>query len=270
MPFNKRLNLTDAAPFFRKAPQVKRDVSRMNSEDHMKSIKANNKKELFSILSGTEISVPARTEGRETEHCERWSICRFLATLATHKDIEFPVELLKRERPDFLLMQGGQCIGIEVTEITNSDYAKATTLPEANDEGSIIDPSLFKWNTPKRSLNELREIVSKKKLIGPGWEGDSVEMEYADAIYDVMSNKTVKLRSKTFDKFSDNWLLIYCNLTLPFLDIEKANRYFENRAESYWANDSFSNIYVERNDIFVCYSELGTDCIELVNLWDNG
>ena len=236
----------------------------------MKSIKANDKRELISILSGTEIDVPDRTEGRETEHCERWSICRLLATLAIHKDLAFPVELSKSERPDFHLIRGDQFVGIEVTEIINPDYAKATTLPEANRDDMLIDPSLFKWGNPKRSLNDLRKIVSQKKLTGPGWEGDSVEIEYANAIYDVVSNKTAKLRSQTFDKFSNNWLLIYCNLTLPFINIEKANRLFEDKASSYWANDSFQNIYVEINDVIISYSHIGSECMELVNLWENG
>ena len=77
----------------------------------MKDIKANNQAELLSILANTDIGVPPRADGRETEHCERWSICQLLATLATHNRLNFPMELVKRERPDFLLKSGGQKSG---------------------------------------------------------------------------------------------------------------------------------------------------------------
>ncbi len=236
----------------------------------MKDIKANEQAELLSILSETDIIVPDRTEGRETEHCERWSICRLLATLATHNRLAFPVELAKRERPDFLLKTGDRHVGMEVTEVINPDYAKATTLPEANVDATIIDPSLFKWGTPKRFLGDLRSIVSKRKLTGPGWEGSSVEIEYANAILDVMSSKTEKLRSQTFDKFPENWLIIYCNLTLPFLDLEEANQFFQEKAENYWTKDAFSMVFVEKGEKIICYSQDVSEPMDLVNLWSSG
>jgi hypothetical protein len=232
----------------------------------MKDIKVNNQAELLSILANTDIGVPCRTDGRETEHCERWSICRLLATLANHNRLDFPMELLKRERPDFLLKTGGRHIGVEVTEAINPDYAKATTLPEANLAGGIIDPSLFKWGTPPRPLNDLRSIVSQRKLTGPGWEGSSVEVEYANAILDVMSSKTKKLRSQTFDNFPENWLIIYCNLTLPQLDIEEANLLFTKKAKDNWTDDSFSKVFVEKGQKIICYSQGVPEALDLANI----
>ena len=61
----------------------------------MKDIKANNQAALFSILRAIDIRVPTRKQGRTTEHCERWSICRLFATLAKNDLIEYPVELVK-------------------------------------------------------------------------------------------------------------------------------------------------------------------------------
>jgi hypothetical protein len=177
----------------------------------MKDIIAFNSTELFSILENADISTPPRNKGRTTAHCETWSICRLLATLAKHERLDFPIRLKKRERPDFLLVSGNRHIGIEVTEAINPEYAKATTLPEADIVGSIIDPSLFKWGTPPRKLHELRSIVSRKKLTGPGWEGKSVEREYAKAVSDVITVKMEKLNKTGFEIFAENWLAIYCN-----------------------------------------------------------
>lgn len=237
---------------------------------NMKDIKANNNEELLSVLRNIDIRVPPRNEGRTTEHCETWSICRLLATLVKHSKIGFPMQLTKRERPDFLLKSEGRYIGIEVTEAVNPEYAKAATLPEADAEGAIIDPSLFKWGTPQRNLHDLRSIVSRKKLTGPGWEGNSVESEYADAILHVITVKTEKLQAQDFEKFTDNWLAVYCNITLPALELELANLYFVERAVNYWSESGFSKVFVEEGDAIISYSSDRAEVMELENLWRTG
>lgn len=236
----------------------------------MIDIRANGKEGLLSILERMNIRVPPRSKGRQTVHCERWSICRLLATLAEHNGLDFPVQLTKRERPDFLLKSGGRYIGVEVTEAVNPEYARATTLPEANADGVIVDPSLFKWGTPPRKLNELRSIVSQSRLSGPGWEGSSVETEYADAIFDVIMSKTKKLRSKNFDRFTENWLTIYCNLVLPALDLKEANLFFVEKALNYWSIDSFSRVFVEKGQTIISYSHECTEVIDLTDIWSRG
>jgi hypothetical protein len=201
----------------------------------MKDIKAINQANLLSALKDIDIRVPPRKQGRTTEHGERWSICRLLATLAKNDFLAYPLEFIKRPKrqpPDFSLRNGHLDIGIEVTEAINEDYAKATTLPEADERGAVIDPSLFKWGSSRKKLHELRTIVKQRKLTGPGWEGNSVEIEYANAIIEKTLAKT-KLLNKHYEKFLENWLLIYCNLTIPMLDIKEANQIFTEKAAGY-------------------------------------
>lgn len=221
-------------------------------------------------MASIDISVPPRNEGRTTEHCETWSICRLLATLAKHERLDFPIRLTKRERPDFLLVSGDRHIGIEVTEAVNQEYAKATTLPETEIEGATIDPSLFKWGTPDRKLHELRSIVSRKKLTGPGWEGMSVEREYAEAVFDVITAKTKKLQTIGFKRFVENWLAIYCNITLPALKLEDANEFFVEKATHYWRDGGFSTVFVEKGKNITYYSRNKNEIFGLVDLWKTG
>jgi len=193
-----------------------------------------------------------------------------LATLTRHGKIDFPIRLTKRERPDFLLVSGDRHIGIEVTEAINPEYAKATTLPEADIGGATIDPSLFKWGTRPRKLHELRSIVSRKKLTGPGWEGTSVESEYAEAVFDVINAKTKKLQTTGFERFVENWLAIYCNITLPALELEDANEFFAEKAATYWSDGGFSVVFVEEGKSIICYSRYGTEVLGLEDLWEVG
>lgn len=228
--------------------------------EDMKDIKAANKMELFSILKSIDITVPPRDT---TEHRETWSICRLLATLANHDRLSFPIQLTKMERPDFLIVAGGCHIGIEITDAVNQDYAKVIKWSEAD----IVDPALFKWGTPTRGNKELSTIVSQKKLTGPGWEGMEVESEYAEAIFDVINLKTEKLHKPGFEKFSKNWLAVYCDITLPFLNIEAASQFFVEKSVNYWGKYGFTSVFVEKGENIILYSRDQPEVMQLKNLW---
>ena len=96
----------------------------------MLDISAPSSVDLLSQLAAIDISVPLRTEGRTTEHCERWSICRFLAAYAATDVLGYPLHLEKRERPDFLLRLPGSDFGIEVTEAVPPDWVWADARRE--------------------------------------------------------------------------------------------------------------------------------------------
>jgi hypothetical protein len=60
----------------------------------MKEISAKNDQDLLTQLASNDISVPPIDAGRTTEHCERWSICCLLATLAKRNLLEYPLSIL--------------------------------------------------------------------------------------------------------------------------------------------------------------------------------
>ncbi len=167
-------------------------------------------------------------------------------------------------------MDGGCHIGIEITDAVNQDYAKAITLPEAGLKGSIIDSALFKWGTPTRGIQELRSIVSQKKLTGPGWEGMEAESEYAKVIFDVINLKTERLHKPGFEKFSKNWLAVYCDVTLPIRNIAAANQFFIEKAVNCWNEDGFDTVLVEKRENIILYSRDQPEVMQLKNLWREG
>ena len=235
----------------------------------MQRVLAQTKEDLLKQLTLIDISVPPIDEGRTTEDCERWSICRLLATVSLKRDFEFPIELIKRERPDFCLQVGPKKIGIEVTEAIQPDYARARVLPEARLDESILDPSLFKWGAPKRSLGELRSIASEKKLTGPGWEGDEIEVELSEAIFDVIQKKSGKLISKGFENYMENWLSIYDNANSSALNIDKSISMISEKLRKYWSNESFDKIYVETGEFILEISKENVIKLPLNDLWKN-
>ena len=215
----------------------------------MLSLFAQNEEDLLRQLALMDISVPPIEQGSTTEQREKWSICRLLATLTKYQALEFPIKVTKRERPDFCLHNGQKQIGIELTEAIQLDYARTSVLPEAKSDESIIDPSLFKWGAPKKTLAELRSIASKTKLTGPGWNGDEMEDEWSFAMSDTLSRKTSKLNSEGFAKFDKNWLLIYDNLDSG--DIDLSCSYLSQELEGYWSKNSFDKVFVETGNFII-------------------
>lgn len=204
-------------------------------------------------LSKLNIKVPARGEGRKTEHCEQYQIYHPLKGLFEAGKIEYPASLVKRERPDFVLMLGQNIWGIETTEVVHPDWARASTLPESQNDDSVLDPSLFKWGTKNRSLTKLREIASKEKLTGTGWAGDSVEIEFAQSIYDTVCAKHLKL-IEGYERFQKDCLLIYHNLSSPILDFDRGAELASEALNGYWQEQAFSIVVVHKNNSIGCYT----------------
>lgn len=234
------------------------------------NLEAQCKDELVQKLIEIDISVLPRGQGRTNDQVERWVMYRAIATLLENNGIEYPISLLKRERPDYLLQSGIKKIGCEITEAINEDYLKAQSLTDASQNKFVVDVSLFKWDTPKRNLVELREIASRDKLTGFGWASNSVEREYAKIICDVAQAKTIKMAKTGYERFCENYLLIYCNQSLPVLDISEGAAFCFESLGNYWSPSSFDKILVEKGNNIAVYSKDKYQVLPLNDLWVRG
>ncbi|WP_439827928.1 hypothetical protein [Aeromonas enteropelogenes] len=222
------------------------DFSAINESDFIKKLKQ------------LETIVPPRGRERTTDLCERWQIHALLAALHNFGYFRFPFSLTKRERPDFKITSGPISIGIEAIEAINPDYARAQTLPEAKEEDSILDPSFFKWGQPRYSIDELRDISSRKQLTGRGWHGDNVEIEFATSILDCIYKKH-RLLVNGFDRFDSNCLLIYHNAITPCLNFNKSTIMLEEKLKHYWSSDGFDTIFILKyQSVFILKEGIST------------
>jgi len=87
------------------------------------------KETLLSVLSRVDISVPGRSKGRKTKHTEIWMICHLLSTLAHNERLSYPVSVVHRDRPDFLVRNGNREIGVEATEGITPELQAAVAKP---------------------------------------------------------------------------------------------------------------------------------------------
>ena len=184
---------------------------------------------------------------------EQWQMARLLRALSCKRQLPMPVQLYKREKPDFLLEAGNFRIGIETTEAINPDYVRAQAHPAAAEDGTVIDPSLFKWGTEARPNSQLREEIGRRQLSGEGWIGDEAEQEFGQSVNDVVRSKDKKLQ-RLYTRYESNRLLIYYNQPTPLQDVDKARVYAADCLVGYWNKCSFDTVYVLKHNCILYFT----------------
>ena len=231
----------------------------------MDSITAHTADELIKQLSSIDISVPFRTEGRTTEHCERWSICRLLASIYNSERFHFPVYVEHRDRPDFLARFGNQEYGIEVTEVI---HRNAAAIDAYREHSEVDGPFYFKRYIPgdvPLKGNDLKGAALSNKS-GSCWAGDSVEREWATAMAVKIAEKVTKANKDGFELFTENWLLMYDNWRLPNVDRALAAKMLFCRMN----NDDygpFNRIWIESGKQVWCVCAAELYSCDIPELW---
>lgn len=198
--------------------------------------------DLRDWLCRTNFDVPLRSEGRTKDHVEPYAIGYLLATLSPHY-FKFPIELVHRERPDFLLRTRGRTIGIEHVEVVPQNEAWMAKLRE---EGHGPDVHFLRHaavgETVKPRAETIREIEADDS--GDGWVGDSAEKEWAEAVAHHALAKVERASQPGIETLDETWLLMYDNWPLPAVDPRKAAAYFLARDEAAAVLERFERVLV--------------------------
>ena len=208
-------------------------------------VNADTPDDLKSQIDRLKIGVPPRAQSAAMHDREQWQIQHLLLALFCARQLPPPVRLHKRDAPDFLLEIGNMRIGVEATEAINPDYVRAQMHPAAQEDGAVVDPSLYKWGTQGRSKSQIREEAGRTQLSGYGWAGDSVEREFGQSIIDVVQSKSLKLSSH-YERYDSDHLLIYHNHPSPAINIDKARMFTIKSLAKYWGESGFDTVYVHK------------------------
>jgi hypothetical protein len=230
----------------------------------MQAIAASAKSDLLSQLSKLDIRVPLRTEGRKSEHSERWSACRLLATLAEAGDLKYPLRLEHRDRPDFLLSVSDRSIGIECTEAVPANWAWANARNEEKQYDSIMPLQQFAPGEPLMTPGEIDEIA-RGVSCGDGWAGRAPERQWADAMFHFADAKARKIAAPDFTRYEQNWVLIYDNWPLPNVDENIGAGYLQATLNG--SPLPFDRIIVECTRTFVVFARSAFSIFPLNDLW---
>lgn len=224
--------------------------------------------DLVALLRKIDISVPARTDGRTTDHTETWTISRLLSTLTKYGLLEFPLSVTHRDRPDTLVHYKDRKIGVEITEAISQQYAAYCALAEREFPEMFLEPAHFRWGAPTISTDDMRGLLRQSRLSSEGWVGDLPEQEWALFIQSVVDTKLAKLARPDFAKFDYNWLAIYDNLPLPNIHLSKAIGYLLPLIQEQWGRrPSFDALFVERGPAIARITTSGAELFTLDDLW---
>jgi hypothetical protein len=214
--------------------------------------------ELAARLAELDIDVPARSDGRKSHHAERYSIAHLLATLSVSR-LSFPLILVHRDKPDFLLAMPDNEVGIEHTEAVPVNVARAQAMRERG-----LGPEMYfiphaTPGEPKKTAGELRcEIVADAP--GGSWVGDSPERDWAAAMAHCVKEKLPKATADGFDHYPVNWLIVYDNWPLPAVNYTKAASYLAPLLSDMNAHSVFDAIFVHDDSRLCEFSELPMVC----------
>ena len=210
---------------------------------------ATNYHDLISKLPSIDVLVPSRANGRKKHHTETYSIVRLLSTLPPEA-LEYPLSLVKRERPDFELQCPGFSIGIEHTEAISENAAKEAFLRAGGAGPNVYFTKKASISEPRKSSKQLLEEI-KSNDPGEPWVGDSIEREWAEAIAHFAKKKIDALAKPGFQRLPQNWLLIYDNWPATGLGSSEGIPYVQealNRVDS-WS--SFNRIFIQSESLLI-------------------
>jgi len=227
---------------------------------------AYNETELKSALKSIDTFVPRRSEGRTKKHTERFAIAHMLSALLGKTHLSYPLEIIQRERPDFVLKANGLEIGIEHTECVPQNEAHKTALRDKVDAPVV---HFISHHQPGESKKHAKELIEEIKVndSGFGWTGDSAEREWSDAMFHFVKGKIETFAKEGFETFEYNWLLMYDNWSLPAFDRKKAAQFLLSKLRESDSFGIFSSVFIITGDLICEFTDTGIVQHELNNLW---
>lgn len=210
--------------------------------------------DLGSYLRALNVTVPGRGSGRTSGMVEVYGVVRLLAS-RSYALSEFPLRLIKRERPDFMLVLNGEEVGVEHTEAISQNDAKEAAL---RDQGVGPDTYFAKPTSLDERVKSSKELATEIEAdeMSDGWSGESVELGWAEAMARFVEKKTVSAQRPGYTRFARNWLVVYDQWPAPMLNHANAIPRLLARLAASPPWEVFDQIFILDENILI---ELGVD-----------
>lgn len=210
------------------------------------SLSADTPTDLLSQLRNIDITVPSITKDRPNRARERYTMARFLATIAESKLVCYPLTIEHRDKPDFALRHQNGEIGVECVEAVPDEWYRIQEIrdrdfPDALNFGQHFQPGKRVFTDEERI-----EIANGSRASYP-WVGNMAEEEWAKAMEHFIGSKTNKLRSGNYSEFQNMWLLIQDECRVPIHseeDVREAAKMCLTRISEFLVSPCFSTIYI--------------------------
>ena len=158
-----------------------------------------------SQFAQLDLSVPDRTEKRQTSYRERHCCLRFFDAVVQATLIQFPCTLVKFEDPDFLLIENQRSVwGIEHTDFGPQEYQEVLTLAAKGKLSTVSDES-----------NALQPNFGR---VGKD------EPRYAKYALSAILHKAAKLKQVPYFATHQRHLILYSMTALNNVDVSEVSQ----------------------------------------------
>ena len=190
-----------------------------------KTISFDNKENLIKNLSKLKININRRTDGREQDNLEYGVLKKYLLLICD--EFKYPINIIKRESPDFIINDNGNLIGIEITEATSEYYQELLTYISKHPEYKFEKRNIQYGR--KYTKKELYSLLRPKNssITGSGWSGDGPEILASNWAYDAFWVKVKKIMKWNNPK--DIRILLYDNTPTVTLYMDKFRLYLNQK-----------------------------------------
>ena len=203
--------------------------------------------ELHARLPGLNFEVPPHPAPRG-ETPELYSVVHLLASIPLRAD-DFPLQLAKRERPDFALQLGVRSIGIEHTEAVPENTAHESRLRATLGGGfHLVTPAVV--GEPRKSRKQLLKEIEQNRF-PPPMVGDSVERRWAEAMGYFVGRKVASAQKPGYAAYDEQWLTIYDNWPSFALERRHALALLQQHLLAEDPFDVFGRIFILTGQVLV-------------------
>lgn len=208
------------------------------------------------------VVVPGRAGGRTTDHTERYSVARLL--LAVSDRLSFPLTVIHQDRPDFVLVCPDGRIGIEHTEVVPENVAHASFLRENGHGPDVYFLPRAEFGEPRKTAEQLKaELLADDS--SEGWYGNAPEKGTAEAIAAYAGMKVIAAQKPGFEKYEDNWLLMYNNWPAPNPESEEVATLAQAALSAAGVFGVFSRVFVICSGEILAMDAAGSEVLTLAD-----
>lgn len=197
-------------------------------------------------------------------------MARFLATAASAGRLDYPLDVVHGEKPDFLLRLAGVEVGAECVEAVPSEHYHIEALreklyPDAMNFGQRFDPGEENF-----TLDEKHEIASGKRA-GPPWMPEAAKRNWVSAMEYIVAAKTTKLHKGNYSANNSTWLLVQDEWpnSLQFYpeQVRAAAQELLERLAPLLSPPAFQAVFIACGSQMLCFKEGQLAVEEVCNLW---
>lgn len=180
---------------------------------------------------------------------EQRALASCLPSLSQRIAFQFPLTIIHRDKPDFLLVFQDRCISVEVVRFLSSARAHATTTARRLGIGFI--PTRYDFGSPTRTREQMEQSLVALSVGLTDWR-PIFDRQYVEEILRLVQEKKQKVLIESTVDAAEHWLLIEDEHDMSDLQIDYVIRASLDGLQPHWASQPhFSRILLLSRPLLV-------------------